>query len=218
MKADGATSIEKLLSLGSEPLGPNPASLPALLEPYSLGSELFRMLWQKNGFYAFESALHVFPTASSDCMSLEEWNAPSLWRDGYHDLAKGLIFFAEDILQDQFCLSNTGVIRFHSETGENNILADSIENWAALLLRDHRKETGWPLASEWQRINGPLPPGKRLMPKVPFVLGGKYSLENLWAGDSVQGMRFKGDLAMQSREVPDGGSVRLVLGKRPRKQ
>ena len=48
------------------------------------------------------------------------------------------------------------------------------------------------------------------MPKVPFFLGGAYSMENLWAGDAVEGMRFKADLAMQTTNLPDGTQIRIV--------
>src|SRR5580698_6157623 len=54
------------------------------------GEELFHMLEQKNGFYAFEYALHVFPLTSDPETGLEGWNAESLWRNEYQDLADGL--------------------------------------------------------------------------------------------------------------------------------
>lgn len=218
MKPAGHTAIEKLLSLGSEPLAASPSDPPALLEGFTLGHELFRTLQRKNGFYAFESALHVFPLSSPDSMSLEEWNSVALWREGYGDLTNGLLFFAEDAFQDQFCLSSSGVMRFISETGRTKPLAASIEDWASVLLRNFGTETNWTLASAWQSIESPLPPGKRLMPKTPFFLGGAYSVENLWVGDAVEGMRFKADLAAQTKDLPDGASVRLVIGKTPTKQ
>jgi len=46
-------------------------------------------------------------------------------------------------------------------------------------------------------------------------MGGEYTIENLWAGDAVQGMRFKGDVALQIRDVPDGGAVKLKIEPRP---
>src|SRR5579862_4473758 len=114
MKAVGETEVERLLSIGSDALAPHPAGAPRLLESYFLGDELFRMLQRKNGFYAFEMAFHVFPVSSPDFMSVEEWNSDSLWRAGYGDLARGLLFFAEDIFQDQFCLSADGIVRFEA--------------------------------------------------------------------------------------------------------
>lgn len=51
------------------------------------------------------------------------------------------------------------------------------------------------------------------MPKTPFFLGGEYSVSNLFAGDPLEGMRFKADLAMQTRDLSDGSKVRLHVGK-----
>src|SRR5579859_1002630 len=116
------TRIEKLLSIGSEALGSKPKSKPEFFEAYDLGLELFQMLEQKNGLYAFEQALHVFPLASdvTGTMTLEEWNSRTLWRSAYADLTDGLLFFGEDVFGDQFCLSarDSTVLRFHAETGE----------------------------------------------------------------------------------------------------
>jgi hypothetical protein len=211
------TSVEKLLAISSERLVP---AAPANFEPmknYPLGPELLRMLERKNGFYAFESALHVFPLTSDivNGSTLDEWNSGTLWRNDYGDLTEGLLFFAEDILQGQFCLSSSGVLRFNAETGGTKPMADSLENWAEIILRHYDHETGWEFASRWQAENGPLPPGKRLMPKIPFFLGGAYSMENLWAGDAVEGMRLKADLATQTRNLPDGTQVRIVLAEKP---
>jgi hypothetical protein len=211
------TSIEKLLSISSEPLAPEPRVLPEFLKTYDLGSELFRMLQQRNGFYAFEGALHVFPLTGDPETGLEAWNAASLWRNEYQDLADGLLFFAEDALQDQFCLSTkeNRVFRFRAETGRTVFMADSIEQWADVILTNPRSETRWPFIHDWQSKNGALPVGKRLLPKIPFFLGGEYNIENFWAGNPLEGMRFKGDLAIQTRDLPDGAQVKLNLAPKP---
>jgi hypothetical protein len=218
MKASGRTGIERLLSISSDALAPWPAATSKLLASYTLGEELFRMLQLKNGFYAFEASLHVFPLSSSDCVSLEDWNSDSLWRSRYLDLAAGLLFFAEDVFQDQFCLSTKGVLRFNSECGTTSPMATSIEDWAEKVVQNYSRETGWLLASKWQKAHGPLPLGKRLLPKIPFCLGGAYSLDNLWAGEAVAGMRFKADLAIKTKDLPEGSQVRFVVGKEPKVQ
>jgi hypothetical protein len=209
--------LEELLSISSEPLASKPSAFPEFLRAYVLGPELFEMLKQKNGFYAFESSLHVLPLTSDSESGLEGWNRESLWRTGYQDLADGLLFFAEDILQDQFCLSTkkNSVLRFHAETGRIDFAANSLEEWADLVLSNFQEETGWTFAHEWQLKNGPLPQGQRLMPKKPFFLGGGYELGNLWAGDALEGMRFKADLAMQTRELPEGAQVKINLAPKP---
>jgi len=152
------TCVEKLLSISSEPLAQTAPVNQELLKNYTLGPDLLRMLEGKNGFYAFESALHVFPLTSEtvEGASLAEWNSDSLWRNDYGDLTSGLLFFAEDILQDQFCLSASGVLRFKAETGGTKRIADSLENWAEIVLRDCGLETGWTFANRWQAENGPF--------------------------------------------------------------
>jgi hypothetical protein len=209
VKYPSMTRLEKLISISTDALAPLPEPMPAFLANWTLGPELYAMLKQRNGFYAFESALHVFPVTSDPASGLEAWNAESLWRHAYKDLADGLLFFAEDIFQDQFCLSNKGVMTFHAETGQTTFLADSIEAWADLVLSDYSVQTGWQLAHDWQALHGPLPFGKRLMPKMPFILGGEYTLDNLYAGHPLEGMTFKGDLAMQIRDLPHGAKIRL---------
>ena len=212
------TRVESLLSISSESLASKPCGFPKVLGAYALGEELFHMLEQRNGFYAFEYALHVFPLTSDPGTGLEAWNSKTLWREGYEELAEGLLFFAEDIFQDQFCMSNkqSGVHRFHAETGHTAFMAASLEDWAGVILSDYRTQTGWPFVHEWQEKNGRLPLGQRLMPKTPFFLGGEYSIENLWAGSPLEGMRFKANLAMQTRHLPDGAKVKLNISPKPR--
>lgn len=207
------TLIEKLVSIGSEALGEPVTLPPKFLENYILGSELCQMLKMKNGFYAFEQALHVLPLKSdiTNIMTLEDWNSRTLWRSGYGDLTEGFLFFAEDIFGDQFCISTkqAGVFRFDSERGDATFMADSIESWAGRILSDYAVETGWPLANKWQATHGALPLGTRLQPKTPFVYGGEYTLENLWVGDATEGMLFKGDVALKVKDLPEG--TRVVL-------
>lgn len=207
------------MSVASGPLSPSPATFPKFFRKFALAQEPFELLTKKNSFYGFESTLHVFPLLGNPRPStgLEEWNSKRLWRSGYKDPADGLLFFAEDAFQDQFCISaaKDGVFRFHPETGQTLYLADSLEHWSDIILGKYRYETGWPLASEFQKKNGPLQPGRRLMPKTPFFLGGEYKIENLWSGDAIEGMRFKADIAMQIRNLPNGAQMGLVTGPKP---
>lgn len=209
--------IDKLLAISSEALGASPDCSSKCFEDYFRGEDLFRMLKQKNGFYAFEYALHVFPIGSdvTGTMILEDWNSSTLWRTAYHGMADGLFCFAEDVFGDQFCLSKTQnlVLRFAAETGQVTEMAEGIEEWAGRILSSYEIETGWPLAHEWQHVNGSLPLGCRLQPSIPFILGGEYSLDNVWAGDAVEGMLFKGELAVKIKDLPDGTTVKLRVGR-----
>lgn len=184
--------------------------LAALAGP--LAASLIELLHIKNGFYAFESALHVFTTQSSGTeIGLAEWNSPALWIDEYQDMANGCLFFAEDIFGCQFCIKAASIFQFDPETGRLDKVAGDLESWAAAILRDYPMLTGHPLAHEWQQANGRIAPGVRLVPKIPFVAGGRFSLQNLYALDAVKGMRLRGCIARQIRHLPDGATIRLKV-------
>jgi len=140
-------------------------------------------------------------------MNLEAWNSRDLWTHEYGGLAEGLFFFAEDAFGNQFCLREEGVCSFDAETGETESLGRSVEDWAHRVLAEYELLTGFPLFHDWQVEHGRVPSGSRLVPIVPFVLGGEYSLPNLRVADAVSAMRSCGNLARQIRDLPDGTRV-----------
>jgi len=144
-------------------------------------------------------------------MDLGRWNEDHLWRSGYQDMADGYLFFAEDVFGGQFAIKDGTVFSFDPETGEVDVMAQTMESWAAVLLDDYEVNTGYPLAHEWQVHNGALPDGIRLIPKRPFVLGGDFLVENLYPLGSVQGMRLRAELAHQLRDLPDGATVNFTV-------
>ena len=205
-------NLRKLLEIASPAVLETPPAFSAnvLMALGERSSELVSLLEARNGFYAFESALHVFPAGDSmTSLTLEGWNSPTLWRSEYHGLADDCVFFSEDAFGGQFCIASGAVFSFNAETGEREHIGATLDDWASALLQRHRLLTGWPLAHDWQARYGMLPIGRRLIPKLPFVLGGAYSVENLRDGDAVKAMRFYGDLAGQIRSLPDGAQVRL---------
>jgi hypothetical protein len=208
--------VEKLLSIASKSILPQVPSreAPVLKLAGKLADELYDLLLKKNGFLAFESALHVFPlgmSTSKEVIDLAVWNEFYLWRGGYGLLAQQGLFFAEDIFGCQFCIIDSVVHSFDPETGATEELADNIESWADVLLKDYEFLTGYPLAHDWQKVHGSLPLNKRLLPKIPFILGGKHSLDNLYLGDSIEGMRSRSDISRQIQVLPDGAQVRLKI-------
>ena len=212
------TNLKKLVSISSEALcDDSPQILDRLLSQAGvLGEQLIDLLRNKNGFYAFESALHVLPAGcKGSCMNIEEWNNDSSWRKEYGDLVQGYLFFAEDVFGVQFALCNLAVRKFDPEIGEFEDFAPDLEKWAAKILEDYNYETGFPLAHDWQLQNGPLSPGKRLLPKIPFVLGGAYEVENLYAADALEGTMFRADIWRQISDLPDGSQIKLKVINRP---
>lgn len=160
-----------------------------------------------NGFYAFESALHVRGAGrASGGFTALEWNDGTLWSDLYQD-ANDLFLFAEDVFGGQFALSSGHVVSFDPEIGATERLCETLEDWAGLMLADFEVLTGYPLAREWQLLHGALPPGSRLVPKQPFVLGGDYAARNLYPMEAVQSMQLRAEIVNQIRELPDGTTV-----------
>ena len=206
------SKLEKVLSIASPSLRPSIPEIPRILaEKGERGQELYGMLKMRNGFFAFESALHVFPLGSGKGLGLERWNSESLWRSGYGRMAESLFFFAEDAFGHPFAIGNDSIVSFDPETGEIADLAPTLEVWATRILDDYAFLTGYQLIHEWQQENGPVLADYRLAPRIPFVLGGEYSLKNLYLADSLELMRFRASLARQIRDLPDGAPININI-------
>lgn len=206
-------NIERLVKLGTAALGDE------FSEANGEVSELGALLRARNGFFAFESALHVFHSGQTrTAFSVEDWNRPDLWIADFEGAADGMMFFAEDVFGCQFGLRGGAVVSFDPETGRVKDSAESLEDWAALILDDFEFLTGWPLASEWQKTNRPLRAGERLAPTQPFFLGGEFHVSNLHATDAATAMRLKAAIFRQTRDLPDGVKVRYVVRDGPQSE
>jgi hypothetical protein len=201
----GVSAIERLCRLATHAEGLDARALRSLQAAVGNAAEhLSPLFTQADGLFAFDAALHVF--ASTE---LAWWNDRDTWRAEYEGMADDAVFFAEDVFGGQFCVRERAVGFFDPESGSFDRFADDIFSWAERVLEDPDVLTGRSIAEAWRELRGPISPDARLVPKVPFILGGDYSVDNLAAIDRVRGMRFRGSLAVQLRDVPDGSQVRL---------
>jgi hypothetical protein len=174
--------------------------------------QICQLLLVRNGFFALDNALHVFPLGKTDLgYDLITWNASDTWRQDYGNLADGLMFFAEDAFGEQFAVKDDAIVRFNPETGESKYFASSIDDWLSALLSKPNVETGYPLAKQWQEQNRPLAGNERLIPKTLFVVGGKFQVDNLYALDAVKAMQFRAYIALQIKGLPDGTQIQLEV-------
>jgi len=134
-----ASKVLQLIEISSDPIARNQ---PELLDDSRLKKELKGLLSKKNGFYTFESSLHVFPSGGTTHVTLERWNSADLWRADYGDLANGLFFFAEDAFGGQFAISDDGIYSFDPETGKRDRIAPDVEGWVDCILVDFNYLTG----------------------------------------------------------------------------
>lgn len=208
-------AFEKLISVAGDALLPQwHVNDEEALAPFGrVGGELLEVLQRKNGLFAFESALHVLPLGSGrDFLNLGLWNNPKSWKAEFGDLVPpSLLFFAQDVYGNQFYIRNDEVGLFYPEFAEIEPLAKSLAEWGDIVLSDWRGFSGYDLGHEWQVLNGPLSDGERLIPKIPFVLGGKYEVNNLYAGQIVDAMRFRASVARQIAGLPDGTAIDLKI-------
>jgi hypothetical protein len=167
---------------------------------------------RRNGTYAFESALHVFPLCThSEHTGFHWWNAPQTWKHEYEGAVDHIEFFAEDIFGEQFGIASDAIVLFNPETGQVKQMSKTFDDWACDILADYEFLTGYPFAHEWQQQFGPLRAGMRLAPKTPFMFGGQFMLSNFYAADPVKLMRFRGDIYRQTRTLPDGKRVKVTI-------
>jgi hypothetical protein len=84
------------------------------------------------------------------------------------------------------------------------------------LRRNPEEELGLNVLDDWIAVHGPVPEGVHLFPRTPLVAGGSLDPSEVVPIDPFENMRFKGHLATQIEDVPDGGQIDLVVG-RPQK-
>ncbi|NAS22188.1 SMI1/KNR4 family protein [Herbidospora sp. NEAU-GS84] len=172
---------------------------------------LWPLLSQKNGFYAFESALHIFPWGTDGKEGAAFWNGDDLWIKEYGEPVRDLTFFAEDAFGFQFALGKNGFWSFDPETAERELICRNIAEWASLIIEDFEFRTGFPVMHQWQQANGQLPAGRRLAPAVPFFLGGEFDARVMRMKDSVELLRFRADIYRQVKDLPDGAQIKLRI-------
>jgi len=200
-----------LLNASSLPLAA-PIGEEPVRSPGGRGRELADMLRAKNGFFAFEGALHVFPVGSGRRnIELARFNEASGWKARYWHVCDGLLFFAANVFGDLYGLRDDEVVRFDPETGLASALAPDLEGWAAWVVERRWTEVGWTVARDWQDRNGPLEEGRRLMPVRLFCMGGTADLDNLRAVPLEEGLSLRGEIASQIKDLPDGSAVRIQI-------
>jgi hypothetical protein len=206
-------ALGKLIEIGGAPFVRDSKPVgDAVSHLGDIRASIGEVLARKNGFFCFESALRFFPSTTVEpSWGISEWNLPGLWKGDYRGVADNIYCFAEEIFGRQFVVRDEKIAVFESETGDLEIIASSLEEWASKVLLDYNQMTGHPLAHEWQSIHGPLHPRHRLMAKRPFVLGGEYSIENLVSLDSIRVMKSLGNLAFQLHDLPDGAKVEFKI-------
>lgn len=197
--------LAQLLSVASPALGPAASVLPAELPPP------LRPLWtQRNGWVAFWSALHVFPVGrATDGLDVMAFNAAL--REAFGPLAAGHVAFGHDLFGVLQTWHEDHVCAFDPETAEHEPIAGDLDGWANAVLAEPEELVGSAFAFDWQERHGRLEPNERLVPLLPFALGGEYDDANLEPRDALQGLRERAALARVIATLPEGAEIEWPL-------
>jgi hypothetical protein len=187
--------------------GPSPDAGEALESSEAPG--LADLLREHDGLVAFDGGLRCFGLSATRLPSIAIWNRAEGWRAAYRDLTTGLLFFAEDVFGNQFAFEDGRIVRFLAETADREFVADTLDEWLAAVESDPDGQLSLWLMRDWRSQSDGPAFDEHLCPKIPFALGGGYETSNLYCLDRDKSMVFKGDLAWQTRHVPDGAKVRL---------
>lgn len=166
------------------------------------------LMLKRNGLICFESALQIYPFDKSN-MSLKNINNDEIRGKKYLFINYSYFCFAQDLFGFQFCFTHQGIEIFNTETGEFSFLTDTFENWIQMILNDYNYLTGYEIGHEWQKKFRKLQLSERLNGKIPFVLGGSYSIENLYPINLISLLDFRADIANQIYNLEDGQQIIL---------
>lgn len=163
-----------------------------------------------NGGYFYNNSLQIYSIDNSiDFNSFFKIN--ELIKKEYSNIISNEVFFAQEIFGNQFGFSSQGVIMFNIETGEKNLLSLDFNGWLEALEADIDFLTGKNIAKLWDQANPELKLNERLCAKKPFIIGGEYEIENLFALSFPQYVYSNANIANQVYGLPDGQSIKLKI-------
>lgn len=160
-----------------------------------------------DGYY-FNKSLHIYGASSKYKFHDINYRTKFI-KDLYNKIIDNdsLVCFAEDALGNQFVFYSKGIGLLFIESGELEYLAENFAKWLEVLNGELDYYTGESLFVEWGNSNGNIDYNMRLTPKMPFVLGGEFGIDNLYNADFEKVMNFNADLANQIYDLPDGASL-----------
>jgi len=167
---------------------------------------------QINGGFFFNKSLIVYGFGHiPQYSSFVEMNL--LINSLYVSIAPRAQYFGCDFLGNQFAFFENNVHFFNLETGKFEFLSPNFEEWKAVISSDLDYYTGQSLVIEWETKIGKLDFSERLCPKKPFVIGGEYVVDNLFALNMKSLLQYNYEIAKQIHHLPDGAEIVLKIIK-----
>ena len=134
---------------------------------------------------------------------------PDGFFDKYSFLDETANAFGLDVFGNVFLEKRGESYLLNIETGDAELISPSLESFYLALEEDSDYLSGVGLLRKWERKYGPLPKDYRLMPAVPFFLGGEYAVDNIKSAPTMQVLSLFSDLHEKTRDVPDGTPIEI---------
>ncbi|MCW5547562.1 MAG: hypothetical protein KIT44_01215 [Opitutaceae bacterium] len=161
---------------------------------------------------AFSGALHFYaPGAPAEYDNLESRNA-SL-KTLYPESTGKWLLFAEEIFGNQFGCCGTEYGMFDLEDGTWSTIAKSFDAFLIAVLGKPNFYTGESLLREWTHTHAPLKMGQQLCPRLPFIAGGEYSLDNVYPLNWEKNIKLRHSVFEQIKNLPDGTKIEVRTGR-----
>mgnify|MGYP001546136526 CR=1 FL=1 len=163
-----------------------------------------------NGGFFYNYSLHIYAVSTSfefhDIFKINE-----IIKESFGKIIKNDFYFAQEIFGNQFGYCDEGIVFLNIESGERNIIARDFDEWMEILNKDLDYFTGRKLVESWNKFNNAMKPNERFCPKIPFVIGGKFEIENLFLQAFPKNILANANIATQIYELPDGTPIKLKI-------
>lgn len=144
--------------------------------------------------------------------SIEEWNNFDLWKRLFPlEHIKNIFFFAENILSYQYGIFDKNIVILNPEDSSLEIFASSISEWFSIVNSDPVTYLYSDILEEWKNKKGEVLLGEKLIPSLPFILGGNYNLDNFVKRTEIEAMDYYSQYARKLYKLQDGDCVKLKI-------
>jgi hypothetical protein len=186
----------------------------AVVNGYTLPDAYGEILQIANGFSLKQSAFRFFGIGTTvKALDLHDWNSKP-WVAAYGPLAKGLVFFAEDVFGDQYAFryrkksARPTLAKFWCEGGKvEESGAASFQTWLERFLSRQEQSVDWSLAAAAFRRGLKPKIVEHLSFALPLITGGNDELSNLEILKRDVHLHILGQLSLRIQSLPEGASI-----------
>ncbi|PWV56389.1 SMI1/KNR4 family protein [Chitinophaga sp. S165] len=165
----------------------------------------------ENGGFFFGQSLQIYDHSNSHGFN-NIIVVNSMFKKEFNFLFKDVFSFGQDIFGNQFVFDehNGEVSLFNIESGQIDRLAKNFAEWMDVFVADVEYLTGRIYEQEW-KADHEFPFDSRLQPKLPFVMGGDYSVSNFYINSYPSYISYNADMAKQIYNLKDGEKIKLNI-------